>query len=350
MIVQNDRGRSPFYAWRRARLRADRLGLVLANRTRYDDFHSRTTSRLAQFGGHHELHENRSRRCRARCRPVRQRGRRRVERRHAGARQESVRRGGVRRGAGRARSTARTRRPKTRRRSPNTGCSVCSRWIAGTRRGRTSTGCFTPTPDTCRRPIRPRRGSRASFATCAGNRCRKSWWNATPPPRRRSSARIRGAAQQFDDVLALLDDRDLDQTSTLSDLRAVASAFRDLAKAVTAFGISAAEAKSAQPGAPTREPVRDVIYTAADTDVTPPVAQSQKMPIWRPSPREAAREFKGALRLLIDESGAVVSATMPATTRADYDSALIRPRASGNSCRRRNRVCRCGISNSSRFS
>ena len=132
-----------------------------------------------------------------------------------------------------------------------------------------------------------------------------------------------GAAQQFDDVLALLDDRDLDQTSTLSDLRAVASAFRDLAKAVTAFGISAAEAKSAQPGAPTREPGRDVIYTGADTDVTPPVAQSQKMPIWRPSPREAVREFKGALRLLIDESGAVVSATMPATTRADYDSALI---------------------------
>ena len=125
-----------------------------------------------------------------------------------------------------------------------------------------------------------------------------------------------GAAQQFDDVLALLDDRDLDQTSMLSDLRAVASAFRDLAKAVTAF-----EAKPAQPAAPPE--VRDVIYTAADSDVTPPVAQSQKMPIWRPSPRGAVREFKGALRLLIDESGAVVSATMPATTRADYDSALI---------------------------
>ena len=73
-----------------------------------------------------------------------------------------------------------------------------------------------------------------------------------------------------------------------------------------------------------QQPARDVIYTAADADVTPPVAQTQKMPMWRPSPQEAVQEFKGALRLLIDESGAVVSATMPATTRAAYDSLLLR--------------------------
>jgi len=136
-----------------------------------------------------------------------------------------------------------------------------------------------------------------------------------------------GAAQQFDDVLALLDDRDLDQTSMLSDLRAVASAFRDLARAVTAFSISSAEAKPASQAAqavPPQEPARDVIYTAADTDVTPPVVQSQKMPSWRPSALEAVQEFRGALRLLIDESGTVVSATMPATTRAAYDSMLIK--------------------------
>jgi tetratricopeptide (TPR) repeat protein len=128
-----------------------------------------------------------------------------------------------------------------------------------------------------------------------------------------------GAAQQFDDVLALLDDRDLDQTSTLKDLRAVASAFRDLAKAVTAADLKPVEQPTLPP-----QPARDIIYTAADTDVTPPVVQTQKMPMWRPSPQEAVQEFKGALRLLIDESGAVVSATMPATTRAAYDSLLLR--------------------------
>jgi tetratricopeptide (TPR) repeat protein len=132
------------------------------------------------------------------------------------------------------------------------------------------------------------------------------------------------AVQQFDEVLALLDDRDLDQTSTLTDLRTVASAFLDLAKAVAASGPSLTDLRPAPPPPLPPEPVRNVIYTAADTDVTPPVAQSQKMPMWRPSPLEAEKEFKGALRLLIDESGSVISATMPATTRAAYDQLLIR--------------------------
>ena len=127
-----------------------------------------------------------------------------------------------------------------------------------------------------------------------------------------------------DDVLALLDDGDLDQTWTLSDLRAVASAFRDLAKTVTASGMSPADAKPAQQAALPQEPARDIIYAAADTDVTPPVAQSQNVPRWRPSPLEAVKEFKGALRLLIDESGAVVSATVAVATLPAYDSLLVR--------------------------
>jgi len=133
------------------------------------------------------------------------------------------------------------------------------------------------------------------------------------------------AVQQFDEVLALLDDRDVDQTSTLTDLRAVASAFRDLAKAVAAAAPSAGDARPAQPPTLPQEPLpQNIIYTSADTDVTPPVAQSQRMPMWRPSSMESTKEFKGALRLLIDESGAVISATMPATTRAAYDQMLIR--------------------------
>jgi len=130
------------------------------------------------------------------------------------------------------------------------------------------------------------------------------------------------AAQQFDDVLALLDVPDLD--STLSDLRAVASAFRDLTKAVAASGTSLADVRPAQQPALPQEPVRDIIYTAADTDVTPPVTQSQRIPPWHPSPHEAVQEFRGWLRLLIDQSGAVVSATMPATTRPSYDQLLVR--------------------------
>jgi len=133
------------------------------------------------------------------------------------------------------------------------------------------------------------------------------------------------AAQQFDDVVALLDDPDLQGASALSDLKEVAAAFRDLARTVAAAGPPAGEPRSSPEPAPRQEEIPDIIYTAADADVVPPVAQSQRVPPWRPSSRQEARQpYTGALRLLIDQSGAVVSATMSAGTRAAYDQLLLR--------------------------
>ena len=132
------------------------------------------------------------------------------------------------------------------------------------------------------------------------------------------------AAQQFDDVVALLDDPDVQGPAALNDLKEVASAFRDLARIVAAAGPPAEERSPPEP-ARQREEIPDIIYSAADTDVIPPVAQSQQVPPWRPSSRQEARQdYTGALRLLIDQSGAVVSATMSAGTRAAYDQALLR--------------------------
>jgi tetratricopeptide (TPR) repeat protein len=110
-------------------------------------------------------------------------------------------------------------------------------------------------------------------------------------------------ARQFDDLLTLLDDSDLRDWSAAADLRSVASAFRDLAKAVAAAPVSpAAAARSAEPSLqPALEPP-DITYTSAD----------------------AAQEYKGVLRLLIDRSGAVLSATMPTGTLPAYDDALVR--------------------------
>jgi hypothetical protein len=110
----------------------------------------------------------------------------------------------------------------------------------------------------------------------------------------------------------------------LSDLREIASAFRDLTKALAASAPTRADAPIAQPAVASQQPVPDVIYSSEDADVVPPVAQSQKMPPWRPSPSEAVLEFTGVLRLLIDQSGAVVSATMPDSTRPAYDQLLLR--------------------------
>jgi hypothetical protein len=131
------------------------------------------------------------------------------------------------------------------------------------------------------------------------------------------------AAQQFDDVVTLLGDPDLGAMPALNDLRTIASAFRDLAKAQAASEASAAVTKAAQESPAPPAQLRDVIYTIADADVTPPMAKSQRMPPWRRSPQESAQEFRGVLRLLIDQSGAVVSAAMAATTLPAYDSLLL---------------------------
>jgi hypothetical protein len=129
--------------------------------------------------------------------------------------------------------------------------------------------------------------------------------------------------RQFDDLLTLLDDSDLHDWSAAADLRAVASAFRDLAKAVAAPASPVADVKTT---APVSQPLTppDITYTSADSDITPPVPLVQRTPQWRPSPSEAAQDYRGVLRLLIDRAGTVVSATMPTGTRPAYDQALVR--------------------------
>ena len=111
----------------------------------------------------------------------------------------------------------------------------------------------------------------------------------------------------------------------MPDLRAVASAFRDLAKAVAAPAAPVADSKTTVAAAPLPLEPPDITYTAADADITPPVPVVQRTPQWRPSSsQEAAQDYRGVLRLLIDRSGAVVSATMPTGTRPAYDFALMR--------------------------
>ena len=137
------------------------------------------------------------------------------------------------------------------------------------------------------------------------------------------------AGQQFEEVLALLNDPDVQGAPMLTDLKQVAAAFRDLTKALAESPAPKAAVK-AEPNGSAQAPAvappnpADTVYTSADEDVTPPVARSQRVPSWRPSPRDTTKEYRGALRLLIDQSGAVVSASMPASTRPDYDQLLLR--------------------------
>jgi TonB family protein len=68
----------------------------------------------------------------------------------------------------------------------------------------------------------------------------------------------------------------------------------------------------------------DVTYSMADEDVAPPVSLAQRTPPWRPSASEASQDYRGVLRLVIDRSGAVESASMVTGTRPWYDQALVR--------------------------
>jgi TonB family protein len=142
-------------------------------------------------------------------------------------------------------------------------------------------------------------------------------------------------ARQFDELLTLLEDPDLKDWSAAADLRAVAAAFRDLAKAVAAAPAPVARVEA--PAPPPFEPARsaesrsaqplervDRIYSAADTDVTAPITVAQRTPQWHPTSSEAGQDYRGVLRLLIDRTGAVESASMPAGTRPMYDQALLR--------------------------
>ena len=141
------------------------------------------------------------------------------------------------------------------------------------------------------------------------------------------------AGPQFDSVLTLLDDPDVQASPALSDLRTVVTAFRDLTKAMAAAQTPAPmAARPLDTGAATSQAAPDPrpsdsqrIYTSADPDVAPPIAQTQRIPPWIPAARTiAAQDFHGTLELLIDETGAVTASTMRTSAHPAYNQLLLR--------------------------
>jgi hypothetical protein len=135
------------------------------------------------------------------------------------------------------------------------------------------------------------------------------------------------AAAGFEQVLTLLRDPDLASTPAMADLVTVASAFRDLSKAL--------ERTPAPPtaGPPPVEEIADTTAlrpgdvvertTSADEDgnVVPPVALSQSVPTAQVAEK---RVWDGAVAVLIDPTGKVVSARVTESIFPSYDKQLIR--------------------------
>jgi tetratricopeptide (TPR) repeat protein len=131
------------------------------------------------------------------------------------------------------------------------------------------------------------------------------------------------AASGFGEVLALLADPDVAPAAgqpPLSDLKTLASGFRDLAVAAAtpppvpaAPPVPVAQRQVVIPARP--DPAR--IYGPSDANVVPPVAVRQELP---PFPGPVPAAMQGAMDIIIDETGAVVSATMSARVSAAYDA------------------------------
>jgi hypothetical protein len=136
----------------------------------------------------------------------------------------------------------------------------------------------------------------------------------------------KAAAEQFKDVLALMNDPDAaGQGSSLTELKQLAEGFLALSEAAL---VAAAPTPSPTPPAPVSEPVKAAsaprVYTAADADVVAPQPINRAMPGWRPpSPVIAQQSFRGVLEVIINEQGLVEWAGMSKASFPLYDAELI---------------------------
>ena len=153
------------------------------------------------------------------------------------------------------------------------------------------------------------------------------------------------AAAGFKDLMTLATDEDLgDEAPAVADLKTLADGFLSLSqveadKAAAAARAAAAAAAAAPPtpdplpSSPPPKPASPPadagpqgprIYTDADHDVTPPVEVSKALPEWNPAnPQWRKFELRGAIRIVIDETGKVESAALVQSVHEAYDPLLL---------------------------
>jgi protein TonB len=84
---------------------------------------------------------------------------------------------------------------------------------------------------------------------------------------------------------------------------------------------SARAANAAPQGAPALE--RTVAADAPPDGITLPVALDQTMPAWNPPSVLKWRAYRGSMRIVIDNTGAVASADIVTSVNSTYDAALL---------------------------
>ena len=126
----------------------------------------------------------------------------------------------------------------------------------------------------------------------------------------------------FKQTLQVIADVDpKEQTATLVDLKQLADGFLALAEGKIAQ--QAPPVRQAPAVAATVAARAPTVYSSVDTDVTPPVVTEQRLPAWQFHAALRDRAFKGRLEMVIDETGAVQTATLAAPIWPTYDGALL---------------------------
>jgi TonB family protein len=65
------------------------------------------------------------------------------------------------------------------------------------------------------------------------------------------------------------------------------------------------------------------VYSESDAAVDPPAELSRRLPAWNPPPALARMEFRGVLEVVIDEQGAVTTASLASPVHPAYDDPLL---------------------------
>jgi TonB family protein len=128
------------------------------------------------------------------------------------------------------------------------------------------------------------------------------------------------AAQQFRQVIGLLDDPDMG--GKLLDLRTLVTGFLDLSVAASAPPPAPPKPPVVVPPPPVPQPDPNRIYTMEDKDVTPPVVIRQEMPRLLPAMTMQARE-RGIVEVVIDEQGRVTNVAVRASVQPMFDAELL---------------------------
>jgi TonB family protein len=131
------------------------------------------------------------------------------------------------------------------------------------------------------------------------------------------------ARREFQSVVRLLDDPVLTTNGVLTDLKIVAQGFVDLAASTPAAPAVPPPPSSPAPAA---QPASEAAPAAASRKVVvvPAATIQQTLPSWQPrDPFSRGREFDGAVRVLIDENGRVISATIERSIHREYDPLLL---------------------------